>query len=204
MNEMDKPRVGLRIRELRELRGLSLRALAEQCGLSTNAISRIERDGSSPTVASLHRLAGALGVPITNLFDMGDSQATILVRRDRRTRTQGSGVTMESLGSGLSAQQMEPFLMTLGPGVVAVSEPVSHPGEEFVFCQEGEVECLVGNDKYRLETGDSLLFQATQPHMCRNMGDSPATILLVLQAAPDVASSRRQHLDFRKEPPLRK
>jgi len=188
--------VGERIRELRELRGLSLRALAEQCGLSINAISRIERDESSPTVASLHRLAGALNVPITTLFDAGDTQATVWVRRDRRMRSQGRGVTMDSLGSGLSAQQMEPFLMTLGPGVISASEPFSHRGEEFVFCLEGDVEYQIGDEKYELESGDSLLFQATQPHLCCNVGDRPSTILLVLQAAPDVISSRLQHLDL--------
>jgi uncharacterized cupin superfamily protein len=103
---------------------------------------------------------------------------------------------MDSLGSGLAAQQMEPFLMTLEPGVVSALEPFSHAGEEFVLCQEGEVEYQVGQESYRLEPGDSLLFQASQPHLCRNLGDRRATILLVLQAAPDVVSSRRQHLDL--------
>jgi transcriptional regulator with XRE-family HTH domain len=196
LNEYKQPQVGNRIRELREQRALSLRALAEQCGLSINAISRIERDESSPTVASLHRLAGALSVPITTFFDAGDAQSTVYVRRDRRMRTQGRGITMDSLGSGLTAQQMEPFLMTLGPGVISAAEPISHSGEEFVFCQEGTIEYQVGEEKYRLETGDTLLFQASQPHVCRNIGDGPATILLVLQAAPDVASSRRHHLDL--------
>jgi transcriptional regulator with XRE-family HTH domain len=194
--ELDKPLVGQRVRELREHRGLSLRALAEQCGLSINAISRIERDESSPTVASLHRLAGALSVPITAFFDAGDRQSTVCVRRDRRMRSQGRGIIMDSLGSGLAAQQMEPFQMTLGPGVVSASEPFTHPGEEFVFCQEGELEYQIGKEKYRITPGDSLLFQATQPHLCRNLGDRPATILLVLQATPDVISSRLQHLEL--------
>jgi transcriptional regulator with XRE-family HTH domain len=196
VNVNNRSKVGSRIRELREQKGLSLRALAEQCGLSINAISRIERDESSPTVASLHRLADALAVPITTFFDTGDAQATVWVRRARRMRTQGRGITMDSLGSGLTAQQMEPFLMSLGPGVISASEPFTHAGEEFVFCQEGVVEYQVGEESYRLESGDSLLFQANQPHLCRNVGDSPATILLVLQAAPDVISSRRQHLEI--------
>jgi uncharacterized cupin superfamily protein len=86
--------------------------------------------------------------------------------------------------------------MTLGPGVISASEPFAHKGEEFVFCLEGDVEYQIGNEKYRLESGDSLLFQATQPHLCRNVGDRPSTILFVLQAATDVISSRRQHLDL--------
>jgi transcriptional regulator with XRE-family HTH domain len=192
----NKLQIGERIREIRDLRGLSLRALADHCGLSINAISRIERDESSPTVASLHRLAGALNVPITTFFDAGASQSTVCVRRDRRMRSRGRGITMDSLGSGLTAQQIEPFLMTLEPGVISAPEPFTHGGEEFVLCQDGEIEYQVGQESYRLEAGDSLLFQATQPHLCRNLGDRPATILLVLQASPDAVSSRRQHLDL--------
>jgi transcriptional regulator with XRE-family HTH domain len=196
MPEQEDHRVGRRVRRLREQKGLSLRALAERCGLSINAISRIERDESSPTVSSLHRLATALRVPITAFFDSRGPQATVMVRRDRRLSTHGRGVTMESLGSGLPDQQIEPFLMTLGPGVVGAAEPITHAGEELVYCLEGELEYQVGGGWHRLEAGDSLLFQAEQPHLCRNIGDHPAVILLILQAVTDSALSRRRHLDL--------
>ena len=65
----DKLLVGQNIRELRTKRKLSLRALAELSGLSTNAISLIERGDNSPTVSSLHSLATALGVPVTAFFE---------------------------------------------------------------------------------------------------------------------------------------
>ena len=111
-------------------------------------------------------------------------------------RSQGRGVTMESLGTGLPDQQIEPFIMMLGPGVSGATEPITHAGEEFVYCEKGEIEYLVGEEKHRLEAGDSLIFQALQPHLCRNVGDSPATIVLVLHAADDDRLSGRQHLDF--------
>jgi transcriptional regulator with XRE-family HTH domain len=60
--------VGGRLRDIRQERGLSLRALSEVCGLSVNAISLIERGISSPSVSSLQRLAVALDVPITAFF----------------------------------------------------------------------------------------------------------------------------------------
>jgi quercetin dioxygenase-like cupin family protein len=103
---------------------------------------------------------------------------------------------MESLGSGLPEQQIEPFLMTLQPGVVAAAEPISHAGEELVYCQEGEIEYQVGDLKHRLEQGDSLLFDARQPHLCLNPGDGPAIVLLVLQGTRDRSTLRHQHLDF--------
>ena len=69
MIEQAEPNVGQRIRMLRDQRKLSLRALADRCGLSINAISLIERGENSPTVSSLHVLATALGVPITDFFE---------------------------------------------------------------------------------------------------------------------------------------
>lgn len=187
--------VGTRIRELREQHGLSLRALAEQCGLSINAISRIERGENSPTVTSLHRLATALKVPITDLFKTGSDVSTIIIRRNRRPRSRGEGILIESLGVGLPGQRIEPFLMTLAPGACAGEEPISHKGEEFVFCVEGEIEYLVDREWQRLEAGDSLVFQASQSHLCRNAGLEKAVVLFVIQALEeDYPISRQQHM----------
>ena len=195
MNDQAQPDVGSRIRKLREQRRLSLRALSAKSGLSVNAISRIERGESSPTVASLLRLSGALGVHVGDLFENSDKQATILVRRNRRLRFRGDNVLMESLGVGLPGQILEPFLMTVAAGEEGAGEPCSHSGEEFVHCMKGEIECQVNDEWQRLEAGDSLLFQARQPHRYRNTGLETAVVLLIL-ASPDqlVNAAHRGHL----------
>lgn len=190
-----KPDVGSRIRELRESQGLSLRALAEVCGLSVNAISRIERGESSPTVSSLQRLSTGLRVPITDFFRFDDDRNTIVVRRTKRPRSRDQGVLTESLGSGLPNQQLDPFLITLAPGHGVAGDLVSHRGEEFVFCIEGEVEYEVGEQRLRLEAGDSLLFRPEQPHRLRNAHVETARVLMVLQGPKDeMAHTQQQHL----------
>jgi transcriptional regulator with XRE-family HTH domain len=195
MAEPGKSDVGGRIREIRERSGLSQRALAERSGLSPNAISRIERGESSPTVSSLHQLATALGVPIVDFFETGQRLTTVLVRKNQRLRTRGEGVLIESLGSGLPGQMLEPFLMTLAPGAVCGPDPISHAGEEFVYCVKGEVEYSVDEEWHRLEAGDSLLFQSEQLHMCRNTSLEAAIVLLVILAAEEtVRLSPHQHL----------
>jgi transcriptional regulator with XRE-family HTH domain len=196
VSESRETQVGQRLRELRKKRGLSLRALARLCGLSINAISRIERGKSSPTVSSLHQLATALKVPITSFFNDGIEQTTILVRKDRGLRSQIRGVMIESLGSGLPNQQIEPFYLTLEPGAESGTEPIEHPGEEFIHCIEGQVEYKVGDTWHHLNAGDNLLFQATQKHQCRNTSDSSAIILLILQAVEDSRIARKKHLEF--------
>jgi transcriptional regulator with XRE-family HTH domain len=186
--------VGLRIRKLREQRELSLRALAEKCGLSLNAISKIERGENSPTVASLHLLASALNVPITEFFRDSSDQTTVYVKRSERLHARRSGMDIESLGIGLRNQQLEPFLVTLEPGAGVDAEPITHAGQEVVYCLEGEINYQIGTETYHLEAGDSLLFEASQPHHFANATGIPALILLVFQAQEGNQAARQGHL----------
>jgi len=185
MVDPSEPNVGLRLRAVREEQKLSLRALAERCGLSINAISQIERGENSPTVSSLHRLATALNLSITDFFQEEARQTTVLVKKDLGLRSQSNGVTMESLGIGLFNQQMEPFRIVIQPGVGNMEDPAAHSGEEFVHCLEGEVNYFIDNRKYHLERGDSLLFDATQCHAYHNTTSRPAVLLLIYKVSQD-------------------
>lgn len=177
----DKQLVGQRIRELRTKHGLSLRALAELSGLSTNAISLIERGDNSPTVSSLHNLATALNVPITAFFEQHGAGQVIHLKKDRRPTSETAGVSMENLGSGLANQQLEPFLMTIEPGVSSTSTQITHSGEEFVYVLSGALLCTINEQEYPLEEGDSLLFLASQPHIYKNEADLAAQVLIIFQ-----------------------
>ena len=195
MSEGTQPDVGAQLLLMRQERGLSLRGLAKACGLSVNAISRIERGESSPTVTSLQRLAKTLEVPITEFFKTAPEHSTILVRENERLRTHGEGVLIESLGTGLHGQRLGPFLMTLMPGACGAEEPISHGGEEFVYCLEGEVDYLVQGQSQRLNTGDSLLFHASQEHLCKNTSLEKTRLILVIQAPEEeIGSTQQRHL----------
>lgn len=177
----DKQLVGQRIRELRTKSGLSLRALAGLSGLSTNAISLIERGDNSPTVSSLHNLASALAVPITSFFEQHPVGQVIHLKKNRRPKSETAGVSMENLGGGLPNQQLEPFLMTIAPGGSSTSGQITHSGEEFVYVLSGALICRINEQEYPLEEGDSLLFLASQPHIYRNETRRAAQILIVFQ-----------------------
>ena len=194
-NEM-APNVGPRLRALREQRKLSMRALAERCALSVNAISLIERGENSPTVSSLHLLARALGVSITDFFEDAHEHAVVYVRHGQRLAAQGNGVLMESLGIGLRNQQLEPFMVTVEPGTGDSGEAIVHPGQEFVYCVSGTIRYQVADQAYPLEAGDSLLFEASQPHTFQNHGASPARVLLIFQAAEGGLLARQRHLEL--------
>ncbi len=195
MSDLPEPNVGYRIRTLRERQGYSLRALSERCGLSINAISLIERGENSPTVSSLHLLAKALGVSITEFFQDEQEEAVVFVGPNARLVSLVNGIGMESLGIGLRQQQLEPFLLTVAPGAGNFDQPISHSGEEFVFCLEGVIEYCIRDRIYRLEPGCSLLFEATLPHCFHNTGQVPARLCIVFYAGGGSQAARLLHLE---------
>jgi transcriptional regulator with XRE-family HTH domain len=190
--------VGGRIRSLRKQRGLSLLALSEQSGLSPNAISRIERGENSPTVSSLRRLANGLEVSVIDLFKDERTATTIFVKGEDRSHTHAAGATIETLGSGLPDQGLEPIWLTIEPGTGSTNDTVSHPGEEFVLCLEGCIEYRVADRLYKLDPGDSLFFKAGQPHCFFNPTENTALILLMLQEQEAKARrlARQVHMEF--------
>jgi transcriptional regulator with XRE-family HTH domain len=195
MSEREPPDVGVQVQAMRERLGLSIRGLAELCGLSPNTISLIERGATSPNVSTLHQLAKALRVPITAFFEKpGDVVQVIHSRPGERSFSGSASVVLESLGSGLAGQSLEPFLVTLKPGADSGPGTMSHDGHELVYCLQGVVEYAIEGQTYRLGRGDSLLFEARLPHCWRNPNEAdPALFLLVFQSA-ETSESWEQHL----------
>jgi transcriptional regulator with XRE-family HTH domain len=187
--------VGPCIRELRTKKGLSLRALAKLSNLSTNAISLIERGDNSPTVSSLHSLATALNVPITAFFEQQGDAQVIHLKKNQRPASETAGVRMENLGSGLPNQQIEPFLMTIEAGSSSTTGQITHSGEELVYVLKGALACLIGEQEYNLEEGDSLLFLASQPHIYWNHAMEPVQILIIFQPMVGQVMAHQHCLD---------
>lgn len=196
-----KASVGNKLRLIREERGFSQRELAQRAGISTNAISLIERDENSPSVSTLQNLAAALDIKMSYFFDEDETAQVLYVKAGQRPAITTKGVQIEGLGSKLSYQEMEPFLVTLEPRSGSGERQVVHTGHELVYCLSGNVEYLIDGQIYPLEEGDLLLFEAQLPHLWRNVSDKSAVILLVLQATGQTVQSVERH--FSDYPSLR-
>lgn len=171
-----------------------LRNLAELCELSPNTISLIERGETSPSVSTLHRLATALGVHITAFFEgRVEPVQVVLTRAAERSCSGNAYVLLESLGTGLEEQCLEPFVVTMKPGSDSGQQVMVHGGQEMVYCLQGEVEYEVASQSYRLTAGDTLLFEARLPHRWRNSCTDLATFLLVFGEASGTQPAE-QHL----------
>lgn len=171
--------VGTRLRQLREGRKASMRALAQMSGLSANALSMIERGKTSPSVSTLYRLADALGVPVTDFFSPESSRKKVVFTKgEERSRLAFMRGLWEGLGGEQFLGRMMPFMLTLESGASSGPNSIIHAGNEFVYCLRGQLECQVENQVYALEAGDSLLFSAQLKHRWRNPGEMPASILI--------------------------
>lgn len=180
---MVKSSLGAKLRAAREERGLSQRELAQLAGLSTNAISLIERDENSPSVSTLQSLATALNIKMSYFFDDHAPVSVLHITSDERPAIVSKGIRIEGLGGKLSRQEMDPFLVTLEPHSESGLRQVVHTGHELVYCISGAVEYLIDGKIYHLKPGDLLLFEAHLPHIWRNTTDQQSVILLVLQAS---------------------
>jgi transcriptional regulator with XRE-family HTH domain len=195
MNVEGSLSVGARVRELREQRNLSLRALAEMCNVSPNTVSLIERGLSSPSIDTLQHLASGLGVSIAAFFEKGEPPARlVLTPSANRAKSRVPGTTIEHLGSGLADHAFASFLITMEPGTTTNTAPIQHSGAEWVYCLEGFVEYEVEGREYRLASGDNLLFDASLPHRWRNPGPVQAQMLLILDAGERHDLTVEQHL----------
>jgi transcriptional regulator with XRE-family HTH domain len=173
--------VGTRLRDLRIERGKSMRALARASGLSTNALSMIERGKTSPSVSTLYKIADALEVPITAFFRLEPPrQDVVFVRSQDRKRINLSMGMWEGLGGELFVGHVEPFMITLSSGASSGPFGMLHSGHEFVYCLAGEIQYEVEGFFYTLNPGDSLLFAAQLRHRWKNAGPESASAVIVL------------------------
>jgi transcriptional regulator with XRE-family HTH domain len=173
--------VGLRLKELREARNISMRSLATKSGLSANALSMIERGKTSPSVSTLYKLADALGISITSFFGSdSEKKQVVFLKSDQRTRFGFTRGVFEALGGEQFSGRVEPFMLTLESNAASGPHPMTHTGHEFVFCLRGELDYQVEKEIYHLSAGDSLLFAAQLRHKWRNPGRTVTNALIVI------------------------
>jgi transcriptional regulator with XRE-family HTH domain len=161
--------IGWRVRSRAREIGLSSAQLAKRVGLSRAMISKIENAQVSPSLATMSRLAEALEIPITSLFQGLDEERDALFTKAGAGPELGrpgtrSGHRYQLLGSMRGpAKRMEPMLVTLS-SESEVFPLYQHPGTEFLYMLEGEMEYGYAGASYQMSPGDSLQFDGEVAH----------------------------------------
>jgi transcriptional regulator with XRE-family HTH domain len=173
--------LGARIRTLRLARGETLRKLAARAGVTESFLSQVERGVASPSIATVQRIARALGTSIAELFAT-DDRAGIVVRADDRRRVvyQGLGAVDEFLTRATDGR-LQVIMSTIQPGGGTGDEAYTHDSdEEVVVVLEGVLDLWVGPEHYRLETGDAVTHLSRVPHRNTNPGPGVARVLFCI------------------------
>lgn len=159
-------KIGGRIRRLRLLQQRTQQEIASACGFTKSLLSKIESDKVVPPVATLVKIAGALGTRISALLeDDGSGNAVREAAEqvvDRMVKTE-RGYWIYPFASHYQGKRMQPFLFVARKGEVK-EHHLAHEGEEFIYVLEGEMVVQVGSSESRLRAGDSIYFDSTQEH----------------------------------------
>ncbi len=178
-------KIAKKIRQLRLQQRMTQDRLASKTGFSKAFISKIENHITSPSIASLFKIATALGVSISSLLDEHpeENQDLILVRRGERKKIVGPGshigFSYESLAYKKKRKIMEPFIIKYPPGS-HVQRLFEHEGEEMVYILKGKIRLIYGNKTYILKEGDTIYFNPSIPHRGESVGREEAIGLCVL------------------------
>ncbi len=175
----DDMRIGEKIKRLRLENGLTQEELANRCELSKGFISQVERDMTSPSIASLVDILESLGTNLNEFFSENEDEKIVFTPEDAFENID------EELGYGLNwvipnAQKnsMEPILLQIEPGG-SYAEDTPHQGEEFGYVLQGLVQVKHGNRKFKAKKGDSFYYKCNANHNVVNIGKSVAKIIMV-------------------------
>jgi transcriptional regulator with XRE-family HTH domain len=174
--------LGARIRALRLARGSTLRQLAAQAGVTESFLSQVERGVASPSIATVQRIARALGKSIAELFAADETAGSVVRVADRRRVVyHGLGAVDEFLTRAAEGARLQVILSTIDPGGGTGDEAYTHESdEEVVIVLEGALDLWVGPEHYRLETGDAVTHSSLVPHRNTNPGPGVARVLFCI------------------------
>ena len=188
MNTLEK--LGVRIKQLRESKSISLEEMAERSGLDISQIVKVEDTDYFPSLSPLIKIARVLGVSLSTFLNDNDELGPVISRRERHTKTvnfstshtkKNKHMDYYALSASKAGRHMEPFIIQIAPTEVGVNFVTStHEGEEFIYCLEGYVEITYGHGMYLLEEGDSIYYDSIVAHHVHAADELGAKILAVV------------------------
>jgi transcriptional regulator with XRE-family HTH domain len=177
--------IGERIKRLRLKKSMGLVELGRHTGLSASFLSQLETGRVVPTLRNLARIAMVFSKDLSYFFESEPSTLFRVHRKKERVRLPQSGVDdptyyFESLGYMVPDRQLDPYHAEFIPLKKTVEvRPHVHPGYEFLYLLEGELEIRHAEKSHAIEAGDGVYFDASTPHAYRCLGRVPAVAIIV-------------------------
>ncbi len=184
--------IGQRLRSARSGAGRTLAEVAAKAGVSEGFLSKLERGQAAASIANLIQLADALGLGLHELFanDAAPAKTRLAVHRadGEHEEVAATGYRWRPLGGGAPLDRMEAFHLVF-PREQGMEAMVSHPGQEHCYVLSGEVLFFVGDEQFRLEAGDGIFIDSSQPHRAENAGRSKAQVLMTVTRSAETGDT---------------
>jgi len=173
--------IGPRLKILRERRRLTLKKLADQVGCTGAHLSQIENGHTSPSIATLKKIAEALGVNIVDFFNEEKAGEPVVTREaDRRDVSLANwNARIQQLVGSTEGKLMQPFYTVVHRGGGS-HDPYSHVGEEFGIVLRGTLTITVGEQSYQVHPRESFYYSSRTPHRWVNEGDEEVEVVWVV------------------------
>jgi transcriptional regulator with XRE-family HTH domain len=177
--------IGERIKRLRLKKSMGLVELGKHTGLSASFLSQLETGRVVPTLRNLARIAMVFSKDLSYFFETEPHSVFRVHRRKERVRLPQTGVEsptyfFESLGYMVPDRAMDPYFAEFLPLAKETDTKAHmHPGFEFLYVLDGELDVQHGEHRCRLETGDALYFDASTAHSYRCAGRKPTGVIIV-------------------------
>lgn len=171
--------IGEKIKDLRVEKSLTQQELADRCELSKGFISQVERDLTSPSIATLVDLLEGLGTNLKEFFNEAEQEKIVFDKADVfETLNEELKYTLHWIIPNAQKNLMEPILVTLDQGG-KTKEDYPHEGEEFGYILKGTVYINLGEIRHKVRKGESFYYRANRNHYIENAGKTKAALIWV-------------------------
>ena len=170
--------IGVKIKKIRLAKGLALKELAAKSGLTSSFLSQLENGITAPSVASLHKIADALGIKIANLFQEGEGAEFIFLRKQRNPHLLPGypESNYEILASSVLDIKMLPLLLKLKVNEVLAADACPQGEEMLGVGLQGKLEVALEGKNFMLEQFDSIYLVKPKFTSIKNMAGDESRI----------------------------
>ncbi len=171
--------IGKKIKDLRIQKNLTQEELADRCELSKGFISQLERDLTSPSIATLIDILQCLGTDLKDFFDDSEDEQIAFKETDYFEKIDEELKNkIEWIIPNAQKNMMEPIRLTLSPGGSTYPDN-PHEGEEFGYVLSGSIQLILGKRVIKVKKGESFYFTANATHYIKANAKAGAVLIWV-------------------------
>lgn len=180
MDEMSR-QIAENLRKIRKENKWSLDSVAEMTGVSKSMLGQIERGESSPTIATLWKIATGLHISFTGLLEQSEEEAQIIRKAEITPLiSDGGHFRLYPFFPALQDRPFEMLSIELDPGSCSSSEAHEEGTEELILVYEGVFVLEIDGKEHRVEAGNGIRFHAGQPHIYKNGAEGQTRICMLI------------------------